>query len=116
MNLFDPPGRPFGYTWLEERTKIEDHVLRRTKHQIPLYDMRVQFRVQKIQDRLHKYDPTFRERQAKWNAEQAARPKTEMMELTQAELEHLADLFAGANDPLSASIGEKARIALGTVA
>jgi hypothetical protein len=28
-NLFDPPGKPFGYAYLEETTRIEDHVRRR---------------------------------------------------------------------------------------
>lgn len=114
-NLFDPPGRPFGYAWLEERTKIEDHVRRRTHYQIPLYDMRLQDRVRRIQDRLHKYDPTFAERSRQWREQQAREwaDRGGPLDLTTAELQHLVDLFDGANDPLSQSIAAKAAKMLG---
>ncbi len=116
MNLFDQPGKPFGYAWLEERTKIEDHVLRRTKHSIPLYDLRVQSRVHRIQDRLHKYDKTFAQRSREWREEQerqsAAERNSAEIIFTREELERIIEHFGGANDPVTAGIAAKAQAAL----
>jgi hypothetical protein len=113
-NLFDPPGRPFGYAWLEERTKIEDHVRKRTRYALRMDSPEFMFRVQKIQDRLHKYDPTFAERSRRWREDQAKRwrERGNSVDFTLAELEHLVEHFEGANDPISAEIGRKAREAI----
>jgi hypothetical protein len=109
-NLFDPPGRPFGYAWLEERTKIEDHVRRRMGY-CRLDDMRLQFRVGRIQDRIHKYDPTFAERCKKMREDQARqwREAGGPIDFSRAELERLIEHFDGANDPISAAIADKAK-------
>jgi hypothetical protein len=73
--------------------------------------MRLEFRVDAIQRRLHKYDPPLRVRQAR--AKAAAPPPAGSSEfLTWEELERLAEHFAGANDPIAISIGEKALAAL----
>jgi hypothetical protein len=77
---------------------------------------RLEARVDAIQRRLHKYDKPLRVRQAEARAAALAAapaPIGAELELTWAELEHLEHLFAGANNPLSASIGAKAAAALG---
>lgn len=114
-NLFDH-GRPFGSAWLEEKTKIEDHVLRRIRYRLPVNDMRVQDRVRRIQDRLHKYDETFAVRSRRWREEQERtwRDRGGPIEFNRQELERLAEHFEGANDPVSAEIGRKARELLAT--
>lgn len=61
--------------------------------------------------RLHKYDLTFRERQAIAAAKRPP-PAGRSEFFTWAELEHLVEHFAGANDPTAASIAEKAAAAL----
>lgn len=121
-NLFDPPGRPFGYAFVEERTRIEDHVLRWHRKRgwhVKLYDMRVQERVRRIQARLHKYDKTFAERSRAWAEEQRRAREAERnsadVTFSREELERLVDLFAAANDPLTANIGAKAKKALDTL-
>jgi hypothetical protein len=109
-NLFDESGRPFGSAWLIERTKIQDHVRRKMGYP-RLDNMRLMFRVQAIQDRIHKYDPTFAERSRKWREEQkrAWQDRGGPIEFDRMELEHLCEHFEGANDPISAEIGRKAR-------
>lgn len=119
MNLFDQPGKPFGYAWIEERTKIEDHVLRRTKHVLSVNSRVVQMRVTRIQDRLHKYDSTFAQRSKAWAAEQLRRQDAERnradLTFTREELQRIAEHFSWANDPISASVGQKAQEALTTL-
>jgi hypothetical protein len=115
-NLFDAPGKPFGYAWLEERTKIQDHVRRKMGY-CRLDDMRLMFRVQAIQDRIHKYDPTFAERCRRMNEENKKRWR-EMggpIDFSRAELERLIEHFDGANDPISAGIAEKAKALYATL-
>lgn len=113
-NLFDQPGKPFGYAFIEERTRIEDHVRRRTLYQLPLYSLELQSRVRRIQDRLHKYDKTFAERSRAWAEQQAARSALERRaaDFKPEELSHLVEMLAGANHPLSASIADKAQAKL----
>jgi hypothetical protein len=54
--------------------------------------------------------PTFEELQA---ARQAREEEQKKREFNRDELEHLVEMLAGANHPLSASIAEKARLQLG---
>lgn len=67
----------------------------------------------RIQRRLHKYDETFAVRSRRWAEEQRLRCAREAesakADLTWEELQHLVDHFDGANDPISASIGAKAK-------
>jgi hypothetical protein len=117
LNLFDPPGRPFGWAHHEERDRIRAHLRRRVWR---FYvdeagpgtpGMRLEARVDAIQRRLHKYDPTLRERQARARA--AAPPPAGTSEFfTWEELERLVEHFAGANDPVPAAIAAKASAAL----
>jgi hypothetical protein len=110
----DVGGKKFGWAWHMELEAIRNH-LRRRVWKFGLDGMarfRMDQRAQEIQRRLHKWNaPTFKERQAIWKSRQA-KPTTANVNFTQAELEHLVDLFDSANDPLSASIGEKAKAAL----
>lgn len=112
-NLFDPPGKPFGWAHHEERDRIRAH-LRRRIWKFGLDGkaaMRLEARVDAIQRRLHKYDLTLRERQAIAAAKRPP-PAGRSEFLTWAELERLVEHFAGANDPTAASIGAKAASAL----
>lgn len=111
--LDDDHGRPFGYAFIEERTRIEDHLRRKSGYRADMSSLEFQFRVRRIQDRIHKYRPTMRERQQAWLARQAASlPKDTPVVFTAEELERLVEHFAGANDPVTVSIADKARQAL----
>lgn len=94
------PGKPFGWAHNMERRALREHLERRGRHSA----LALPFAVVRMQERLHREKPTMRQRQA-------ARPivtAAERPAFTRDELQHLADLFAGANDPTSASIGAKA--------
>lgn len=118
-NLFDPPGKPFGYAYLEETTAIEDHVRRRMGYP-RLDDPVLRARVDRIRMRLHKYDETFAVRSKRWFAEQMERARAERnrtdVELEREELERLIEHFSGSNDAIGVSIANKARLALDTLA
>jgi hypothetical protein len=109
MNLYDQPGKPFGYAWLEERARIEDHVLRRTGYTMSVADMRVQSRVDRIQERLHRYDRSFADRSREWFEQQRQRPVQHALMLTTEQLEHIVSLWSDANDPMSREIAAVAR-------
>jgi hypothetical protein len=112
--LFDPPGTPFGTAHHRERDRIREHLRRRgfDAGDDMLAPARFEDRVSEIQRRLHRYDETFAERSVRlrerWEAEARANRTEAGLNLTRAELEHLVELFDGANDPLSASIRDKA--------
>lgn len=89
-----------------ERRAIREHLITRGWTEPHLH-----FRITRIQERLRKYKPTWRERQQVWLAKQP-RPTGAGLDLTWEELERLIEHFVGANDPVSASIGEKAKEAL----
>lgn len=114
--LEDVPGRPFGWAWHQERDEIRAHLLRRPERfeGDGFAAMRLEFRVNAIQRRLHRNRPTMRERQAAARARQAPRPPALAFE--RVELERLAELFADANDPVTASIGRKAAAMLEALA
>lgn len=103
----DIPGKPFGFAFNMEREAIRAHLLSRGLPD----DGKLYFRICRLQERIHKNRPSMRQRQ---EAAKAARPPiTEAAVLfTFEELERLADLFAGANDPVTASIAAKAVEAL----
>lgn len=106
----DVPGKSLGWAMHMELEAIRQHLRRRIwKFGFDEYrGFRLNQRAQAIQARLWKWNrPTMRERQAVWKAKQPP-PTTANVTFTLEELQHLADLFEGANDPLSASIGEKA--------
>jgi hypothetical protein len=96
------PGKPFGWAWHRERDEIRKHLKRRGRWHGPIDE----FAVTRIQQRLHRNKPTFAQRQAAWLARQpTSKPRPAF---TEDELRHLVDLFAGANDPVSAAIAAKA--------
>lgn len=114
-NLFDPAGKPFGWAHHAERDHIRAHLAKRlglVKPHSWEYVHREQ-RVNAIQRRLHKYDESFAVRSRRWAEQQRLRCAREATsakaEFTWEELERLAEHFAGANDPISAEIGAKAR-------
>jgi len=104
------PGKPFGWAWHQEREEIRAHLRRRLwrflpRDGIPTSTL-LEFRVSRIQERLHKYKPSFRERQAAWLARQpVVKPRPVF---TDEELARIADHFQGANDPLAQAIYAKA--------
>jgi len=108
----DVPGKPFGWAYHMERDEIRKHVHRkndgtlRGAHRFMRSHrgMGVEFRVTAIQDRIHKYRPTLRERQLKLGVKQP-RPTPRF---TQEELALIAERFEGANDPIGQSIHAKA--------
>lgn len=110
-NLFDPPGKPFGWAHHEERDRIRAHLRRRHGYPARGYDAPLEFHVTRVQMRLHKYDPTFAERQRRARAAAPPPAGTDGF-LTWEEWERLAEHFAGANDPVTASIAAKAAEAM----
>lgn len=114
-NLFDPPGTPLGTAHHAERDRIRAHLRRRIWrfHFGPGISVahRLESRVGAIQRRLHKYDPTLRERQAIARAK-APPPAATDVAFTWEELERLVEHFAGANDPVTAAIAAKAAASL----
>jgi hypothetical protein len=97
------PGKPFGYAFNREREEIEKHLKRRgRKHD--------HFTVTRIQQRIHKHKPSYRDVQQARNARMPVR--TAPPSFTDDELRHLVDMFHGANDPVSATIADKAAVIL----
>lgn len=95
------PGKPFGYAHVMERQAIREHLQARG-----LAGAELEFRVVRIQERLHRSKPTFRDRQAAWLARQ---PKSlPAVRFTEEELARIAEHFQGANDPVAQAIHMKA--------
>ncbi len=108
------PGKPLGWSWHRERDEIREHLQRRGWLSPDL-----EFRVTCVQERIHRYKPTFHQRQEvaraageRWVSPAPVPPPRGPF--SQEELERLADLFAEANDPVTASIGRKAAAMLPT--
>lgn len=99
-----PDYLKFGYEHNRERERIGAHLRRR----LPNHSMTaIEFRISRIQERLVKYRPSLRDRQALWLAKQPKRIEPAPT-FTTDELARLVELFAGANDLLTASIADKA--------
>lgn len=115
-NLFDAPGKPTGWTHHRERDLIRKHLLKRLG---PIGESGMDFarreqRVSRIQDRMHKYDKTFRELQTLYRSKLPPRTGAGAW-FNVEELERLIDHFEGANDPVGQAIAEKARKALDSI-
>lgn len=114
-NLFDKPGEKFGTAHHRERDLIRAHLAKRHGPVEPRSWewIRREDRVSKIQRRLHRYDETFAVRSRRWSEQQRLRCIREATsakaDFTWEELQHLVEHFDGANDPVSAEIGRKAR-------
>lgn len=105
----DVPGKPFGWAHNRERDEIEAHLISRGWDR---NDFAFYFRVTRIQERLRRDQPTYRERQdaARARGERwvSPPPGPPPVIFTPEELAHIADHFAGANDPLAQAIWHKA--------
>lgn len=97
----DVPGKSFGWAHNMERRAIREHLKSRGRWR----DARDEFTVSKIQQRLqreyHRRKPPIGVRRTEAGP---ARPEP----FTAEELAHIAEHFAGANDPLAQSIWRKA--------
>lgn len=100
-NLFDPPGTKLGTAWHAERDRIRLHLVARGGY----WGYRLEARVTKIQDRLHRDDPSLLERQARAVFHAPSHPP--VMVFTDDELVRIAEHFAMANDELGQSIYRK---------
>jgi hypothetical protein len=104
------PGKPLGWAWHQEREEIRAHLRRRMWRFLPRNGLAastlLEFRVTAIQQRLHKYMPTYRQRHAEWVARQGQRTVMPPV-FTREELQHLRDHFAMANDPVGQAIYAK---------
>jgi hypothetical protein len=103
-----PLHRKLGFAHHEQRARIREHLIRRGWSPS---DIAFEFRVTRIQDRIAKYKPTFRQRQeaARANGEKwVPSDKPPLPDLTTEEWQYLAEQLAGANHPLAQSIQAKA--------
>jgi hypothetical protein len=113
--LFDRRGEKFGTAHHRQKDQIRAHLAKRLG---PVRPNTWEFfhreqRVNKIFYRLHKYDEPFSVRFRRWAEQQTERCRREATgasaEFTWDELERLIEHFGQANDPISASIGAKAK-------
>lgn len=102
------PGKSFGWAFHEERREIRDHLKRRGRW-VPGYG---EFEVTRIQQRIHRHKPTYAERQAiarargeRWVSPPPGPPP---VIFTGEELQHIAEHYAFANDPIGQAICAKA--------
>lgn len=116
LGLEDVPGKPFGWAFNAERRAILTHLQRKDDgtlkgahkawetHRGRGYE----FAVTRIQERLHRQHPTYRDRQEAWKLRMGLRRARPTPVFTPEELEMIAERFAGANDPVGQSIEQKA--------
>lgn len=106
-NLFDPGGKPLGWAHHAERDLIRAHLKRRGRWIDKGYN---EFEVTRIQQRMHKYDKSFRELQALYRIAKPIRISDDTF--NRDELERLIEHFDGANDPVGQAIAEKVKLRL----
>ncbi len=99
-----PLHRKLGYDHHRERDAIRAHLVRRGHDP---HTLAFEFRVTRIQDRIHRNKPTMRQRQQLWREKQPA--PTKAVALTPEEIAYLVEVFEAANHPLAQSIYAKAR-------
>jgi hypothetical protein len=117
LGLEDVPGKPFGWAFNAERRALLEHLQRKDDgtlrgahrawgtHRGRGYT----FIVTKLQERLHRQHPTYRDRQAAWKLRMGLRQPNPTPTFTEEELAMIAERFSGANDPIGQSIEQKAR-------
>jgi hypothetical protein len=110
-----PIHRKLGYEHAVERQRIRAHLIRRGHDP---HALAFEFRVTRIQDRIAKYKPTFRQRQdaarergEKWVATHPVTRPT----FDRDELLFLIEHFEGANHPLAQSVYTKAVMMMETL-
>lgn len=115
----DPvPGKPTDWAWERERAEIRRHIHAKLNHQYEWVGARrfwnthrgrgVDHAIDRIQMRLHRANPIMQERLRLQRLERAASGLRFSLE----ELEHIAEHFAGANDPVGQAIAERIGVAL----
>lgn len=99
----------FGYAAM-----VEKDAIRAALQQGGLTDPALHFAVERAYCAAHANDPTYRETSARLSEQwrEAAAARGAVIMFTWEELERLADLFAGANDPVTAGIADKAAAAV----
>lgn len=117
LGLEDVPGKPFGWAFNMERRAILAHLQRKDDGTLKgahkawrtHRGLGYEFRVTKLQERLHRSHPTYRDRQEAWKLRMGVRRANPTPVFTAEELVMIAERFAGANDPVGQSIEQKAR-------
>lgn len=99
-----PLHRKLGYEHHREREAIRAHLVRRGHDP---HSLAFEFRVTRIQDRIHRYKPSMRERQRQWREQQ--QKSSPAFDLTSEEIKYLREVFEAANHPIAQSIYSKAR-------
>ena len=112
--LDEVPGRPPDWAWQREREEIRRHIHAKLHHRYDYVGARrfwathrgrgVEWAIDRIQARLHRGKPKMVERERLKRMEQLAAG----LRFTVEELAHIAERFAGANDPLGQAIAAKA--------
>lgn len=112
LGLENVPGKPFGWAFNQERRAIKKHLAKRSSRWDG--DRRPnEFTVTRIQERLHRHHPTYRDRAEAWKRRTATALSAPGLGFSPEQLAHLVELFTGANDPLSASLAQTAAALLG---
>lgn len=107
------PGKPDDWAWQRERDEIRRHIHAKLKHRYEMVGARrfwnthrgrgVDHAIDRIQMRIHRANPLMQERLRQQRLEQAAAG----VRFTAEELMHIAEHFAGANDPVGQAIAAK---------
>lgn len=108
------PGKPADWAWLREREEIRRHIHAKLRHRYEWVGARrfwathrgrgVEWAVDRIQERIHRGKPQMVERLRLREMERVAAG----LRFTVEELLHIAEHFAGANDPVGQAILDKA--------
>lgn len=101
---YPKPGESFGLSIIVLKARIYDRLIARGIGQAKAH-----FRTERIYERIMRDKPSYAEY---CEARRILQPTSPSTSLTRDEWQHLADLFDGANDPLSASIAAKAHTML----
>lgn len=114
------PGKPADWAWQRERAEIRRHIHAKLVHRYEWVGARrfwathrgrgVDYAIDRIQMRLHRAKPAMQERLRRQALERAASG----LRFTVDELRHMAEHFAGANDPVGQAIADKINGVLGS--
>ena len=104
------PGQPSDWAWMREREEIRRHIHAKLNHRYEIVGARrfwnthrgmgVDHAIDRIQMRIHRSKPQMVERLRRQRMERAAAS----LRFTVEELQHIAERFAGANDPVGQAV------------